>query len=460
MALLVGPASRAGAVQLQVELIAPHRQLPRQGLQRGQEAAQAAVALGRGGRLALPEGQLLQHLDGGTAAVVAHAGQPEGIRATGGGLPLDPVPLDRHRIAVRSDRGAHQGEQLGTATAAPAEQAMREGIGGVPGQLVGAEPAHAGGGGHGRQAGAEAEAIRQPGHAVLPAGEGAAAVVLTLLELAQQRGGAHQHAIGFDPGAVQRFPAAGGHGGLDGGEQGWTVLLQPGVEGRGGVAEVQLGKALQQVEGGAEGALGGPPGVRHWPEPGQIEVGMAQHLHAANTGTGWHPGLTAQAHQLRHRRGEQAEGIGRILGLEHHLALDQGTVVVEGAAQPQLQLQRLPLPPGEGQLPAAGGVEEITGMHGHTCHPQLHRIGPPAQTQAGAGGIGSQLGPGGRQLQPQAQVPPEASAGPDHQPPRRPVGPVQGTPGMVQRGDRFAIRTVAAPEGLEIERHGRRGRRT
>ena len=418
------------------------------------------MALGRGGWLALPEGQLLQHLGGGTAAVVAHAGQPEGIRASGSGLPLEPVPLDRHRIAVRTDRGAHEGEQLGTAAAAPAEQAMGEGIGGVPGQLVGAEPAHAGGGGHRRQSSAEAEAIRQPGHAMLPAGEGAAAVMLTLLELTQQRGGAHQDAIGLDPGAVQRFPAAGSHGGLDGGEQGRTVLLQPGVEGRGGVAEVQLGKALQQVEGGAEGALGGPPGVGHRPEPGQIEVGMAQHLHAANAGTGWHTGLMAQALQLRHRRGEQAEGIGRIPGFEHHLTEDQGTVVVEGAAQPQLQLQRLPLPPAEGQLPAAGGVEEITGMHGLTSHPQLHRIGPPAQTQAGAGGIGAQMGPGGRPLQAQAQVPPEASAGPTHQPPRRPVGPVPGTPGMVQRGDRFAISTVAAPEGLEIEWHRRRGRRT
>ena len=32
VALLVGPAGGAAAVQLQVELIAPYRQLPRQGL--------------------------------------------------------------------------------------------------------------------------------------------------------------------------------------------------------------------------------------------------------------------------------------------------------------------------------------------------------------------------------------------------------------------------------------------
>ena len=75
---------------------------------------------------------------------------------------------------------------------------------------------------------------------------------------------------------------------------------------------------------------------------------MAQHLHAANAGT-WRPaGPMAQALQLRHRRGKQAEGIGRIQGFEHHLAEDQGAIVVEGAAQPQLQLQRLPLPPAGG----------------------------------------------------------------------------------------------------------------
>ena len=173
-------------MQLQVELIAPDRQLGRQGLQIGQKAAQAPMALGRGGRLPLPERQLFQHLGGGAAAMVAHARQPEGIGATGGGLPTDPVPLDRQRIAIGADRGGHQGEQLGTAAAAPAEQAVGEGIGGIPGQLVGAEPAHAGGGGHRRQAGAEAKAVRQPGHIGLPARKGEAAVVLTLLELAQQ----------------------------------------------------------------------------------------------------------------------------------------------------------------------------------------------------------------------------------------------------------------------------------
>ena len=392
--------------------------------------------------------------------MVAHTGQPERIRATGGGLPLEPVALDRHRIAVRADRGAHQGEQLGTAAAAPAKQAVGEGIGGIPGQLVGAEPAHPGGGGHRGQAGAEAEAVRQPGHAVLPAGKGAAAVVLTLLELAQERGGAHQHAVGLDPGAIQRFPATGGHGCLDGGEQGRTVLLQPGVEGWGGVAEVKVGEALQQIQGGAEGALGRPPGVGHRPEPGQIEVGMAEHLHRSCTCAGRHTGLAAQAFELRHGGGEQAEGIGPIPGFEHHLAEDHGAVVMEGAAQPQLQLQRLPLPPAEGQRPAAGGVEEIAGMHRLAIDPQLHRIGPPAQHQAGAGVIRTEVGPGIRPLQPQAQVPPLAPAGPDHQPPRRPVGPVPGPPGMLQGGDRFTIRTGAAPEGLEIEWHGRRSRRT
>jgi hypothetical protein len=73
VALLVGSAGGDAPVQLQVELIAPHRQPLRQGLDSARYWAQAAVALGQGLRLMLPELQLLQHLGRGAAAVVAHA---------------------------------------------------------------------------------------------------------------------------------------------------------------------------------------------------------------------------------------------------------------------------------------------------------------------------------------------------------------------------------------------------
>ena len=173
-------------MQLQVELIPPDRQLGRQGLQPLEIGAQAAVLLGHRLGLLLPEGQLFQHLGGGAAAVIAHPRQPEGVSNPGGPLPVEAVGLDRQRITIGADRRAHQGQHLAAAAAAPAEQAMGEGIGGVPGQLVGAEPVHPGGCRHGRQARGETEAVRQPGQVVVPFREGPPAVVLPLLELAQQ----------------------------------------------------------------------------------------------------------------------------------------------------------------------------------------------------------------------------------------------------------------------------------
>ena len=43
---------------------------------------------------------------------------------------------------------------------------------------------------------------------------------------------------------------------------------------------MQLLEALDQIKGRGEGALGRLPGVGHRPEPGQIEMGMAQHMKA------------------------------------------------------------------------------------------------------------------------------------------------------------------------------------
>ena len=109
--------------------------------------------------------------------------------------------------------------------------------------------------------------------------EEGAAHLLAVLELAQQGGGGDQHAIGFHPGAIDRLEATGRDSPLQAVEQGRAMPLQPGVERWGGVGEVELGVALHQIEDRGEGALGGLPGIGHGPEPGQIEVGVTQHLH-------------------------------------------------------------------------------------------------------------------------------------------------------------------------------------
>ena len=463
VALLIRTAGGAAAVQLQIELIPPHRQLPRQGRQRFQVGPQGAVPLARGHGLRLPEGQLLEHLGGGPAAVVPHPRQPEGIGAATGALPLQPVTLHRHRVAVRADRRRHQGQQLGAAAAAPAEQAMGKGVGGVPGQLVGAEPAHPRGGRHRRQPGGETEAVRQPGQLMAPLREAAQAVVLALLELAQQRSGAHQHTVVLHPGAVEGLPAAGPHRLADTGEQGRPVALQPGVQRRGGMAEVERPVALHQLQGRGEGAFRRLPGVGHRPQPGQIEMGMAQHLQ--------HPfprGLVAamraaQGAQRIGGRREQAVGIGGIQGFQLDPALDQGTVVMQRTAQPQLQLQGLPLPPAGGQRPAAGGVEEITAVDGLPIHPQFGPVGPPAQRQAGTGdggaaGSARQVQPGLRAGGAQAEPAPLTAPRPDDQAPGGPVGPVGEPPGAPQGRSSAAPGLKALPARLKILRpmHGER----
>ena len=345
VALLIRPTGGTASMQLQVELIPPHRQLGRQGRQPLEIGAQGAMVLGYGGRLQLPQRQLLQQLGGGATPVIADPRQPEGVADAGGLLPIQAIALDRQRIAIGADRRRHQGQHLTATAAAPAEQAMGEGVGGVPGQLVGAEPAHPGGGRHGRQAGGKAEAVRQPGQVVVPLREGALAVVLPLLELPQQGGGVEQHAVALDPGAIQRLPATGPHRRADAVEQGWPLQLQPGVERRSRMAEMELREALHQIQRGDEGALGRPPGVGHRPEPGEIEVGMTEHLHRAAGGGLRLAPLPPQGPQGRQGGGQQAIGISRIKRFEFQPAVDQGAVVVAGTAQPQLQLQGLTRPP-------------------------------------------------------------------------------------------------------------------
>ena len=351
---------------------------------------------------------------------------------------------------------------------------------GIPGQLVGAEPAHAGGLGQRRQAGGEAEAVGQPAEIVAPLGETAAAVGLPQLKLPQQRSRAQQHAIAFHPGAIDGLKPPLPHRLAQAGEQLRPVLLDPGIEGRTGVGEVQLGVALHQRQGRFEGAHRRLPGVGHWPQPGQIQMGMAQHVEAAGgpvVGLGPQPGaqcrraggiqgvqvrqlgrqgLASRAIQAGFRQGqllggEHSCGVGRIAGLLLQLAGDQGAVVVQRGAQPQLQLQGLAPPPGLRQGPAAGGVEQIPLVHQHPIHPQLHRIGPPTQHQAGQAIAPLLVTPGGRTHQLQLQLPPAAAPRPDHQAAGMPIGASAGAPGVVECQTTAAIGLRQPPQGPQIQ---------
>ena len=197
------------------------------------------MLLRAGHGLVLPKGQLLEHLGGRTTAVVAHARKPEGRFHTRRRLPLLPVGLHGLGVAPGADGCGRQGQQLGAIGTAPAEQPMGESVAAVPGQLVGAEPAHPTELRQSRQPGGKAKTVGQPAELVGPLGKTAAAVGLPLLELPQQRWDTHQDAIAFHPGAINRLKAALLHGRQKAGKQSRMVLLNPGVEGRGGMGEVQ-----------------------------------------------------------------------------------------------------------------------------------------------------------------------------------------------------------------------------
>ena len=82
---------------------------------------------------------------------------------------------------------------------------------------------------------------------------------------------------------------------------------------------------------------------------------------------------------------EQTQGIGGLQGLQFDAAAHQGAVVVQGAAQAQLQVQPLAAPPAGGQGPTAGRVEQVALVNAVAIDPQLGPIGPPAQAEPGQG---------------------------------------------------------------------------
>ena len=347
---------------------------------------------------------------------------------------------------------------------------MGERVAAVPGQLVGAEPTHSAQLGDGRKPGCEAKTVGQPTEIVRPLGEAAAAVGLPLLKLPQQRGDPHQDAIGFHPGAIDRLKTTLCRGRLQASKKRRTVLLHPGVERRGGVGEVELWETLHQRQGRIEGANRRLPGVRHRPEPGQIQMGVAQEMETARGASLGHPRQQVGKGSLlelwlqrcqgipRETRGAQRQSLGRqhpsgvreIRWLLLEPAVNQGPVVMQRGAQPQLQLQRLAFPPRGRQGPAAGAVEQVALVHQGPIGPELHGIGPPTEGQTGTPITALSHLPGLRADQLQAQADPAPAARPAQQSTLMPVGAVACTPGVIQGQNAVSVRRLHAPERQQV----------
>ena len=105
------------------------------------------------------------------------------------------------------------------------------------------------------QGGGEAEAVGQPADRVLGA-EARAERPLAVEELAHERLPGGHHAVGLHPHPADRLQAPLGHELAHAREQLRVVLLEEGVDLRGGLVEGQLGVGVQELDRGGERAPG------------------------------------------------------------------------------------------------------------------------------------------------------------------------------------------------------------
>ena len=304
----------------------------------------------------IPQTHLVEHLVGRSTAVISHSRDPKRLVQPCRQLPIPLFIQHVQRLTPPADRRKHQCEQLRSATAAPPEQTMGERLISIPSQLVGAEPTHTCALRNSRQTSGETEAVGQPGQSVGPLRKDTPAVGLPQVKLLPERRTAEQHAIRFNPRTIDRFPAAGSAGGAHTGEQRRPMTLQPFIQGRGRMSEMEFWPALQQLQGRAKGSLRGLPGVGDRPEPGQIQMGVTKPVHRSGcrlstsqmvfhcieslqgTGIQLLPLLrqtaTGREVQLQCLREQDPIGI-RCLAtrLQIQTAADQSAVIVQRAAQ-------------------------------------------------------------------------------------------------------------------------------
>ena len=118
--------------------------------------------------MAVPQLQLIEHLLSWSTTVITHTREPQRLIHAGGLLETTLFLLHGHGVGIGADPRQHQRQHLPIASAAPPEQTMGEGIAGIPGQLVGAEPTHPRCLSHRGQTCPETEAVGEPGQVVSP----------------------------------------------------------------------------------------------------------------------------------------------------------------------------------------------------------------------------------------------------------------------------------------------------
>ena len=218
---------------------------------------------------------VLQHLSGSSAAAVAVAkGQKGAIRQA---LVLKNLPGSlQHIIRLQHTDIAFdkRSEDLGAVKSLPQKDIMRHGICLVPGNLGGKEPINTALSEDLRQCGIIAEHVRQPEHPALYA-EFLFHKPLSVKDLAHQALAAGQVTVGLQPHRALDLPAPLYHALLDLPVQIRVGLLDVLIQLRLAGHKLVFRVLPHQIQHGCKAALRLFSGLRHRPQPGNIDMGMS-----------------------------------------------------------------------------------------------------------------------------------------------------------------------------------------
>ncbi len=202
---------------------------------------------------------------------------PEALARLGalGGADLGVVGVD----------GREVGEDPGAVETLPPERVVREAVRPIPRELLRDEPRHSAGGEQLRQPGRVAEHVGDP-HLGAADPESLLEVALTEDDLAGQALPRRQVHVGLDPHAPDRDPLPALDVRSDPLEQVGVPLLDPGVLLGLRAHEPVVGMVVEQPDRRREGPGALADGLAHRPQPGGVDVGMADGHHPVGTGPG------------------------------------------------------------------------------------------------------------------------------------------------------------------------------
>ena len=220
------------------------------------------------------------HFSGRSASAVAIAvrGKARVGVTLFGELGLGELELHGAQVGVVGIDRREVREDAGTVDALPPEGVVRHPIGVVPGEFLGEEVIASGQQRNLRERTGVAKGVRQP-HVVRLHAQLFDEEPLALHELTHQGLGTHHVGVRFHPHAAHRVDPALTHARRQALEQLGVVLLNPGVLLGRGEREGDLRVGVHQGEHVRHRAADLAHGLAHRPEPGRVDVSVANGVH-------------------------------------------------------------------------------------------------------------------------------------------------------------------------------------